>query len=117
MDEGGAGEVAFPPSPPFLAHSPRSETSPSPSNWTAEHEQAAQEAYEIELADQYIYDLMRRFASATRALSTYDSAKCLSELELLPHHDQQTPWVLAMVGRAHYEKSDYTSVRAFCTSS
>ena len=118
MDEDAfpPSEVAYSASPPSIAHSPRSEASPSPSNWTSAHEQAAQEAYEVELADQYLYDLMRRFASATRALAVYDCQKCLIELEGLPHVHQQSPWVLAMVGRAHYEKLDYASVRIFVTS-
>lgn len=105
------GEVAYSPSPPSIAHSPRSETSPAPSNWTAAHEQAAQEAYELELAEQYLYELIRRFASATRALAMYDCRKCLEELEKLPFVHQQSPWVLAMVGRAHYERLEYASVR------
>jgi anaphase-promoting complex subunit 3 len=105
------GEVAYSPSPPSIAHSLRSEASPSPSNWTSAHEQAAQEDYEIELADLYLYDLTRCFASATRALAVYDCQKCLSDLDQLPHVHQQSPWVLAMVGRAHYEKLDYASVR------
>ncbi|KAJ6630660.1 hypothetical protein B0H10DRAFT_2160078 [Mycena sp. CBHHK59/15] len=107
-------QAAYSPSPPSIAHSPRSETSPSPSNWTSTHEQAAQEAYELELAEQYLYDLVRRFASATRALSLYDSPKCLAELEKLPHVHQTTPWVMAMIGRAHYEQLQYAHAeRAF----
>ncbi|KAJ7285681.1 hypothetical protein C8J57DRAFT_1285528 [Mycena rebaudengoi] len=107
-------QAAYSPSPP--AHSPRSEASPSPSNWTSTHEQAAQEAYELELAEQYLYDLVRRFASATRALSLYDSPKCLAELEQLPYVHQTTPWVLAMIGRAHYEQLEYAHAeRAFKT--
>ncbi|KAJ6546518.1 hypothetical protein DFH09DRAFT_1507211 [Mycena vulgaris] len=109
-------QAAYSPSPPSIAHSPRSETSPSPSNWTSTHEQAAQEAYEWELAEQYLYDLVRHFASATRALSLYDSAKCLAELEKLPYVHQTTPWVLAMIGRAHYEQLEYANAeRAFTT--
>ncbi|KAJ7489869.1 hypothetical protein B0H11DRAFT_2010754 [Mycena galericulata] len=107
---------AYSPSPPSIAQSPRSETSPSPSNWTSAHEQAAQEAYEWELAEQYLYDLVRHFASATRALSLYDSSKCLAELEKLPYVHQTTPWVLAMIGRAHYEQLEYAHAeRAFKT--
>ncbi|KAG7092407.1 hypothetical protein E1B28_008764 [Marasmius oreades] len=113
-DDGLAGDVAYSPSPPALPHSPRSEGSPSPGNWNAAQEQAAQEAYDMEMADHYIYDLMRRFAIATRALTLYDSQKCLMELEQLPGFHQQTPWVLAMVGKAHYESGDYRSAeRAF----
>ncbi|KAG6332033.1 hypothetical protein ID866_7053 [Astraeus odoratus] len=91
--------------------SPPSETSPGSSNWTAADEQAAQEAFELEMADYYIYDLMRRFARATRALSVYDCYSCLMELEHMPSVHQQSSWVLAMVGRAHYERLEYASVR------
>ncbi|KAH7924550.1 TPR-like protein [Leucogyrophana mollusca] len=101
-------------SPTSNAHSPRSDASPAPSNWTAAHEQAAQEAYEQEMADHYVYDLMRQFAKATRALSLYDCHACLTVLEHIPSAHQQSSWVLAMVGRAHYERLEYASAeRAF----
>jgi len=108
------GDAAHLQSPQSIAQSPRSDTSPAPSNWTASQEQAAQEAYEIELADQYIYDLMRLFASATRALAMYNTALCMEELDKLPHVHQRSPYVMVMVGKAHYERTDYTSAeRAF----
>ena len=106
-----SGDAAHSQSPRSIAQSPRSDTSPAPSNWTASQEQAAQEAYEVELADQYIYDLMRLFASATRALAMYNTALCMEELDKLPHVHQRSPYVMAMVGKAHYERTDYTSVR------
>jgi hypothetical protein len=59
------GEVAPLTSPTSNAQSPPFETSPAPSNWTAAHELAAKEAYDSEMADQYIHDLLRRFAHAT----------------------------------------------------
>ncbi|KAG1754442.1 hypothetical protein EDB19DRAFT_1902589 [Suillus lakei] len=108
------GEVASSTSPTSNAQSPPSETSPAPSNWTAANELAAQEAYDSEMADQYIYDLLRRFARATRALSKYDCYSCLMELDQIPLAHQQSSWVLAMVGRAHYERLEYASAeRAF----
>ncbi|KAI0062242.1 TPR-like protein [Artomyces pyxidatus] len=116
MDEDLApsGDAAYSQSPHSITQSPRSEASPAPSNWTASHEQAAQEAYDTELADQYIYDLMRLFASATRALAMYDTQLCMEELDKLPHVHQRSAYVMAMVGRAHYERTDYTSAeRAF----
>ncbi|KAG6841674.1 hypothetical protein C0991_008312 [Blastosporella zonata] len=110
-----AGEIAHSQSPPSnTPHSPRSEGSSSPSNWTAAHEQAAQDEYDAEVADHYLYNLTRRFASATRALALYDCQGCLRELEQLPTVHQSSPWVLSMVGRAHYEKQDFASAeRAF----
>ncbi|KAG6897293.1 hypothetical protein C0992_002735 [Termitomyces sp. T32_za158] len=108
-------EAAYPPSPSSNApHSPRSEVSPSPSNWTAAQEQAAQEEYDAELAELYVYNLTRKFASALRALALYDCQGCLMELEQMPPVHQASPWVLAMVGRAHYERQDFASAeRAF----
>ncbi|KAF7322845.1 TPR-REGION domain-containing protein [Mycena chlorophos] len=100
-------------SPSGLVQSPRSEKSPSPSNWTAGQEEAAQEAYEWELADHKIYELVRDFARAARALSLYDPAGCLAELEKLPREQHSTPYVLAMFGKAHYERLQYAhSLRA-----
>ncbi|KDQ59445.1 hypothetical protein JAAARDRAFT_174746 [Jaapia argillacea MUCL 33604] len=113
-DDIGQNDVAVPPSPPSVALSPRSEASPAPSSWTAADEQAAQETYELECADQYIYDLVRLFASATRSLALYDSKTCLLELEKLPHVHQRSPWVMAMAGKAHYESTEYAAAeRAF----
>ncbi|KAJ8456169.1 hypothetical protein ONZ45_g18799 [Pleurotus djamor] len=84
------------------------------SSTRAFQDQSTQESHAIELADNFLYDLMRRFASAWRALSIYDIQGCISELGQLPHGQQQSPAVLAMAGRAHYEKLDYPSAeRAF----
>ncbi|KAL0947081.1 hypothetical protein HGRIS_013222 [Hohenbuehelia grisea] len=106
-------EVLYSPSPPAIAHSPRSEESPA--SWAAQ-EQAAQEAYESEVAEHFLYEMMRHFASATRALAVYNCRRCISDLALLPHAQQQSASVLAMVGRAHYESLDYASAeRAFRT--
>lgn len=109
--------MAYSHSPPSAALSPRSEVSPSPSNWTSAQEQLAQEEYENDLAEQYIYDLVRRFARATRALALYDCQRCLEELEQLPHVQQNSPWVIAIVGKAHYERQDYASVRVIIANS
>lgn len=106
----GGGQVAFSPSPLPIPQSPRSETSPGPSSWTAAHEQAAQEVYDKELADHHIYDLMRMFARATRAMALYDCRTCLEELEKLPTNHQRSAWVMAMVGKAHYELGEYAAV-------
>lgn len=110
-DPAPVGDVASSTSPASNTHSAGSETFAGPNNWTAVDEQGAQEAFEIEMADYYIYGLMRRFARAMRALSVYDCYSCLMELEHMPSEHQQSSWVLAMVGRAHYERLEYASVR------
>ena len=64
-------------------------TSPLPKSLSelslsASSEQNAQEAYDIAVADYTIYNLIRVFATATRALAVYDCKGCLEELEKLP---------------------------------
>lgn len=96
------------------SNSPPPEVPTGPNNWTSADEQAAQEAFEVELADYYVYDLMRQFAKATRALSVYDCYTCLTEIGQMPAVHQQSSWVLAMAGRAYYERLEYASAeRAF----
>ncbi|TEB36224.1 TPR-like protein [Coprinellus micaceus] len=78
------------------------------------NEQQAQEEYQQELADYYLYELVRQFASAARRLALYDCRTCLKELERLPVCHQRSTSVLIMVGKVHYELQDYTSAeRAF----
>lgn len=113
-DYGAFNDVLNSPSPPSVAHSPRSEGSPAPSGWTAAQEQAAQEAYDIAQAEKYIYDLMRLFASAVRSLAMYDCTGCLEELDQLPEVHQRSSTVLAMVGRCRYEMAEYMQVRGGC---
>ena len=108
-DASAPGDVLT--SSPSITQSPASENPTSPNAPTAAHENEAQQEYDSEMAEYYLYNLIRKFASATKALAVYDCQKCLSELEQLPHTHQKSPWVLAMVGRAHYEKLDYTAVR------
>ncbi|KAF6764771.1 hypothetical protein DFP72DRAFT_869216 [Ephemerocybe angulata] len=90
-----SGEVAESTSTPS-ALSPGSEASPPPPpTWTLQQEQQAQEEYEHELAEHYLYDL-------------------LAQLEQLPVAHQRSTSVLIMVGKVHYELQDYASAeRAF----
>lgn len=107
-------EIPYSPSPPSATVTPQSEESLSSIPvWTAAQERQAQEEYEVELADYFIYELVRRFARAARAMASYDCQRCLDELERLPHVQQNSRWVIAMVARAHYERQDYHSVRFF----
>ena len=70
----------------------------------------------MEIAECIVYNTMRSCARAFRAFSSYDLQKCLDELEALDAIQQRTPWVMALVGRAEYEKGDYAAVSLFATS-
>lgn len=107
-------DVARSSSPQSVAHSPRSDASHAASNWTALQDHGTQDTYETEIADHYIYDLMRKFAYASRALARYESQLCLDELSQLPYVYQQSVSVLVMVGRAEFERQEYeAALRAF----
>ena len=93
------------------ATSPGSEGQGS-SGAAAHYLQAAKEAHEVELADYTIYNLMRMCATAARALAMYECRVCLDALERLPVPHQRSAWVMAMVGKAHYEMGEYSAVSA-----
>ena len=65
----------------------------------------------MEIAECVVYNTMRSCARAFRAFTCYDLQKCLDELEGLDAVQQRTSWVMALVGRAEYEKGDYAAVR------
>ena len=70
----------------------------------------------MEMAECVVYNTMRSCARAFRAFASYDLQKCLDELDGLDAVQQRTPWVMALVGRAEYEKGDYAAVRCFTYS-
>jgi anaphase-promoting complex subunit 3 len=110
MDEDMPAESPNSPSVSSLAHSPRSDASPAPSNLTAAQEQIAQEAIEFEAADNYIYELMKIFARATQNLACYRCQAAVDELDKLPDDQQKSPSVMILVGRAQYELNEYAKV-------
>ncbi|KAH9854034.1 protein prenylyltransferase [Lenzites betulinus] len=112
-EPGGATSALAPGSPGGL--SAHSESPPPPSAaWTAEQERLAEEAYAAERTEYEMYNLMRKFASAARALALYDCRLCLGELADLPPHQQRSAFVMSMLGRAHYELGQYPAAeRAF----
>jgi len=67
----------------------------------------------MEIAECIVYNTMRLCARAFRAFSSYDLQRCLDELEGLDAVQQRTSWVMALAGRAEYEKGDYAAVRLF----
>jgi anaphase-promoting complex subunit 3 len=101
---------AYPPSPPGV-HSDTSQPETNARPWTAEDEAAASAEYGAALAEYEVYDLMRQFARAMRALALYDTRGCLNALGELPPLHQRTPWVMSLFGKAHYERTEYSAVR------
>lgn len=55
----------------------------------------------------WLLNLLLKIGSGYKYLSRFDSKKALEEFQRVPTAQQQTPWVLAQIGRAHYEGEQY----------
>jgi anaphase-promoting complex subunit 3 len=54
-----------------------------------------------------LLDLFKKFGSGYFALSQFHSSEALQMYGALPQVQQDTPWVMAQMGRAHYEQAAY----------
>ncbi|KAF1941868.1 TPR-like protein [Clathrospora elynae] len=59
----------------------------------------------------YLLDLLLKIGSGYRYLSRYDSAKALDAFALVPKAQRETPWVLAQIGKAYYERAQYAEAK------
>lgn len=60
-----------------------------------------------EEALKWLLDLLLRIGSGYRYLSRYETTKALEAFASVPTAQRDTPWVLAHVGKAHYERTQY----------
>lgn len=55
----------------------------------------------------WLLDLLLKIGSGYRHLSRYESTKSLEAFALVPKGQRETPWVLAQIGKAYYERTMY----------
>lgn len=67
----------------------------------------------IEAADSYLRNLYSTFAKLYRCFQRFDCYKAIRILESLPENERNTPWVLAKLGRLHYEIVNYKQSKRF----
>jgi anaphase-promoting complex subunit 3 len=67
----------------------------------------------IEEALKWTLDLTKRLANGYYHLSRFQCDEALQALSSLPAAHQGTPWVLALMGRAHYEQASYPEAEKF----
>lgn len=60
-----------------------------------------------EEALKWLLDLLHRIGSGYRYLSRFESVKALEAFASVPIAQRETPWVLAHIGKAHYERAQY----------
>lgn len=86
-------EVFAPPSPPKTVEPP--------------------ESAKVEEAMKWILELLRKLGAGYHALSHFRLEEALETQSLLPRSQQETPFVLALMGRAHYEQANYAEADKF----
>ncbi|RSL55760.1 hypothetical protein CEP51_014498 [Fusarium floridanum] len=67
----------------------------------------------IEEGLKWILDLTKKLANGYYSLSQFQCAESVQALMSLPLAHQNTPWVLAQMGRAHYEQASYADAEKF----
>lgn len=71
------------------------------------------DAAKMEEAVRWVLDLMKKFGSGYYHLSRFQCDDALQALSSLPAAHQGTPWVLALMGRAHFEQAAYPEAEKF----
>lgn len=71
------------------------------------------ESVRVEEALKWIMELLRKLASGYFASSQFRCQDTLQSLLSLPRSQQDTPWVLARLGRAHYEQAAYVEAEKY----
>ncbi|KAH0495701.1 hypothetical protein TgHK011_009235 [Trichoderma gracile] len=84
------------------------ETTPLPASKVAEPDTAR-----LEAALNWVMDLMRKLGSGYYSMSQFQCQQAVHELSLLPPAHQNSPWVLALMGRAHYEQALYADAEKY----
>ena len=64
-------------------------------------------------AIQFLLELFHKFGKGFVELAKFQSTKALLQYRTLPASQQETPWVLAQIGRAHYEQADYQEAEKY----
>ncbi len=79
---------------------------------------AAEKSAEIDVAKQeeamrHVMDLLKRCAMGHLALSKYECENALQIYGALPRSQQETPWILSQMGKAHYEMASYNKAEIY----
>ncbi|CCF34780.1 tetratricopeptide [Colletotrichum higginsianum] len=67
----------------------------------------------IEEALRWVMELMKKFASGYYSFKAFRCQEALQTYASLPRSQQDTPWVLAQMGRAHHEQAAYQDAEKY----
>jgi anaphase-promoting complex subunit 3 len=79
----------------------------------AQQKSSESEPSKQEEALRLLLDLCKKFGSGYFALSQFQCSDALQIYSTLPRAQQDTPWVMAQMGRAHYEQASYTEAEVY----
>ena len=87
-------------------------------SWTQSSSVPSQRSLEIEIARQdealrFLLETFQKFGSGYHALSQFRCLEALQVYSSLPRAQQDTPWVMAQMGRAHYEQAAYADAEMY----
>lgn len=71
------------------------------------------DAAKLEEALKWTLDLLKKLGNGYYLLSRFQCQEAVQALSSLPPSHQSTPWVLAQMGRAHYEQASYAEAEKF----
>lgn len=71
------------------------------------------ESQKVDEALKWVLELLKKMASGYLSASQYKCQEALSTYTSLPRSHQDTPWVLAQMGKAHYEQANYAEAEKF----
>ncbi|QPC78838.1 hypothetical protein HYE68_009590 [Fusarium pseudograminearum] len=77
------------------------------------HKTLELDAQRLEEGLKWILDLTKKLANGYYSLSQFQCTESLQHFQSLPVSHQNTPWVLAQMGRAHYEQASYAEAEKF----
>jgi anaphase-promoting complex subunit 3 len=67
----------------------------------------------VEEALKWVLDLLKKLGSGYLLAAQFQSQEALAAYTSLPRSQQDTPWVLAQMGRAQYEQANYVEAEKF----
>ncbi|KAH7313390.1 hypothetical protein B0I35DRAFT_480079 [Stachybotrys elegans] len=71
------------------------------------------DAAKLEESLKWLLDIIKRLGNGYYQLSNFHCQEALQSFASLPLTQQNSPWVLAQMGRAHYEQASYSDAEKF----